>query len=184
MKSREKFLQCPYIYILIILLFTPAWSNAMVGETDHVSIDPQSEVTSAIRKKFLGLKTNLFKRSIDLTLVFDGGPGKDGIPAISDPQFVAIESAKTKPSEWGVLVSLKGKHRFYPYNILVWHEIVNDTMAGKEWERCRLGHKGVIFLLSGHCLLLAGGIVISITFTSPKLERGLSKDSLFPTIKI
>jgi hypothetical protein len=82
-----------------------------------------------------------------LTLIYDGGPGKDGIPTISDPQFLSLDAAKTKPSEWGVLVSIKDKHRFYPYNILVWHEIVNDSMAGKEYAVtfCPLCGSAIVF---------------------------------------
>ena len=82
-----------------------------------------------------------------MTLVFDGGPSKDGIPAINDPKFVTVEAAKMKPNEWGVLVSILGKQRFYPNNILVWHEIVNDSMAGKEYAVtfCPLCGSAIVF---------------------------------------
>lgn len=147
MKAQKRSSRNLGLFILIHLLLAPIWAGANSGKSGYELGHPQAEVTSAIRRQFRGLKTNLFKRSIDLTLVFDGGPGKDGIPSISDPQFVAIEAAKMKPNEWGVLVSIKGKHRFYPNNILVWHEIVNDSMAGKEYAVtfCPLCGSAIVF---------------------------------------
>ncbi len=47
----------------------------------------QDYVSQPIKAKFRGFKTNLNKRSIDLNLILDGGPGKDGIPAINNPTF-------------------------------------------------------------------------------------------------
>lgn len=135
------------IFLLIYLLFIPIWVGANSGKSGFDPGPQQNQVTSAIRRQFRGLKTNLFIHSIDLTLVFDGGPGKDGIPAINNPQFVTTEAAKMKPGEWGVLVSILGKHRFYPNNILVWHEIVNDSMAGKEYAVtfCPLCGSAIVF---------------------------------------
>jgi hypothetical protein len=83
-------------------------------------------------RRFRGFKTNLRKHSINLNLVRDGGPGKDGIPPIHNPQFVSIDVAQTKTEEMGVFVDIKGERRFYPNNILVWHEIVNDSIQGKD----------------------------------------------------
>lgn len=60
-----------------------------------------------------------------------GGPPPDGIPAINEPQFVPIDQVT-----WGddiqaiVLDDDNGPVRVYPYNVLVWHEIVNDTVGG------------------------------------------------------
>lgn len=62
-----------------------------------------------------------------------GGPSKDGIPALTAPTFVSINDAR----KWldddvrGIEVRVEDTARFYPYNILVWHEIVNDTIEGK-----------------------------------------------------
>lgn len=60
-----------------------------------------------------------------------GGPGKDGIPSIDDPKFVPI-SQNTRPDSVQAVVLTRGEQvRVYPYNILTWHEIVNDTIAGE-----------------------------------------------------
>lgn len=147
MKTHNRSARYRRVIVLIYLFIASIWAYALSTEPGYAPARYQTGVTSAIRRQFRGLKTNLFKRSIDLTRVFDGGPGKDGIPAIRDPQFVVVERAKTKPSEWGVLVSILGKHRFYPKSILVWHEIVNDSMAGKEYAVtfCPLCGSAIVF---------------------------------------
>jgi len=76
-------------------------------------------------------KTDFSKRSIDLKKVLSGGPGKDGIPAIDDPQFIHIKDANIRNDALGVLLKIKNETRFYPFNILVWHEIVNDQIGDK-----------------------------------------------------
>ncbi|WP_294180667.1 DUF3179 domain-containing protein [uncultured Schumannella sp.] len=66
--------------------------------------------------------------------IFDavsGGPRRDGIPAIDNPDFVPIADIS-----WGddvraiVLDDGTNAVRVYSYNVLVWHEIVNDTVGG------------------------------------------------------
>ena len=57
--------------------------------------------------------------------------GKDGIPAILNPQFVNAEPVpQMEPSERVLGVSINGDHRAYPLNLLSRHEIVNDTVEG------------------------------------------------------
>lgn len=77
------------------------------------------------------LMTNTALHSIDLAEVLDGGPGKDGIPALTNPAFTdaAHADAAVQKSD-GILVRAGGVVKFYPYNILVWHEVVNDTVGG------------------------------------------------------
>jgi hypothetical protein len=73
------------IFVLIYLLIAPVWAGGVSGRLGDDPARPQTEITSAIKRQFRRLKTNLLKHSIDLTLIYDGGPGKDGIPAICDP---------------------------------------------------------------------------------------------------
>jgi len=61
----------------------------------------------------------------------DGGPGPDGIPAIDHPRFLPADSASfLSDTEPVIAVDVGGQHRAYPVQILIWHEIVNDTIAG------------------------------------------------------
>ena len=61
-----------------------------------------------------------------------GGPPKDGIPSIDAPLFVSVGEADRwlEDDELGAAVLHKGVERFYPFQILVWHEIVNEVVAG------------------------------------------------------
>ena len=60
-----------------------------------------------------------------------GGPPKDGIPSIDNPVFVAAgEIDHLADTEPVISVLLGGEHRAYPLQILMWHEIVNDTAGG------------------------------------------------------
>ena len=58
--------------------------------------------------------------------------GKDGIPAILDPEIISASQADAQmQSQERVLgVSINGDHRAYPLNLLSRHEIVNDTVGG------------------------------------------------------
>jgi hypothetical protein len=61
-----------------------------------------------------------------------GGPPKDGIPSIDAPQFESAAAADWIPDGevvFGVLAG--GQARAYPRQILVSHEIVNDTLPGR-----------------------------------------------------
>jgi Protein of unknown function (DUF3179) len=61
----------------------------------------------------------------------DGGPEKDAIPAILEPQFVKAADATFIESNDKVIgVVVRGRARAYPIKILSWHEAVNDSIAG------------------------------------------------------
>lgn len=63
--------------------------------------------------------------------VFDGGPGKDGIPAIDAPQFIAVDQVDYLDDD-NLVIGFKDGDviRAYPHAILDWHEIVNDDING------------------------------------------------------
>jgi hypothetical protein len=59
--------------------------------------------------------------------VRDGGPGKDGIPAISNPDFISPSAVNYLSDDDLVLGFADGDDvRAYPHPILDWHEIIND----------------------------------------------------------
>jgi hypothetical protein len=76
--------------------------------------------------------TDFDNTSIDLSEILSGGPPKDGIPSIDDPNFVSLESAGEwlDPKEPVIGVVIGDVARAYPIHILMWHEIVNDELAG------------------------------------------------------
>jgi hypothetical protein len=78
-----------------------------------------------------GWETDFSKRSVSFDEFMSGGPGKDGIPAVDDPRFVAVEDADFLEDREPVIeLVLEGDARAYPIQILIWHEIVNDVSGG------------------------------------------------------
>ena len=71
--------------------------------------------------------------SIPVDEVIDGGPGKDGIPAIANPDFLSADDADQAgylENDDLVLIFKDGLDiSAYPHAILDWHEIVNDEVG-------------------------------------------------------
>ncbi len=82
-------------------------------------------------RRLPGWRTNTQKRIIALDELQSGGPGKNGIPSINKPKFVAADRARRwlKPVEPVISLSLNGRAKAYPLQILIWHEIVNDRIG-------------------------------------------------------
>ncbi len=60
-----------------------------------------------------------------------GGPPKDGIPALSHPETVGIaEAGHLLDDERVIGVVVGGEARAYPIRALMYHEAVNDELAG------------------------------------------------------
>jgi hypothetical protein len=63
---------------------------------------------------------------VDKNLVFDGGPGKDGIPALVNPTLINPGEASYLQDDDLVLGLKYGNQVIaYPHRILDWHEIIN-----------------------------------------------------------
>lgn len=77
-------------------------------------------------------KTDFARRTVDLAEIESGGPPKDGIPAIDRPRFVGSPAARAwlKPREPVIVLRLGKEARAYPLQVLMYHEIVNDTVDG------------------------------------------------------
>jgi len=75
---------------------------------------------------------NVSNATIPTSEILSGGPGRDGIPSIDKPKFIRHSAAKFMlPDDLVVSVTVGEKTRAYPLRILVWHEIVNDELAGQ-----------------------------------------------------
>ncbi|RME15064.1 MAG: DUF3179 domain-containing protein [Alphaproteobacteria bacterium] len=64
--------------------------------------------------------------------ILDGGPGRDGIPALENPAFIPVaEESRLDPREPVMVLAIDGAPaRAYPLRYLIWHEIANDVVAG------------------------------------------------------
>jgi len=86
-----------------------------------------------------------------------GGPGIDGIPAITNPKMVTPAETAWGDNDLVVGVVLNGEARAYPHRILWWHEIVNDVVGG-------------IPISITYCPLTGTGLVFDITDINLRLE--------------
>ncbi|KMP12529.1 hypothetical protein UR09_00215 [Candidatus Nitromaritima sp. SCGC AAA799-A02] len=104
------------------------------------------------------------KHSIPLDDIHDGGPGKDGIPAILKPRFVTAGEADDgllKNRDRVIGFVYKEKARAYPIKILNWHEIVNDRVAGRS-------------IVVTFCPLCGTGMVFDAMIKKRKMTFGVS----------
>lgn len=62
--------------------------------------------------------------------IFDGGPGKDGIPSIDKPKYISVDEANYLDNQNLILGIKNGSEvKAYPHPILNWHEIVNARIG-------------------------------------------------------
>ncbi len=103
----------------------------------------------ALRVTTADWATDFSIASVDLGDFQGGGPPKDGIPPINKPKFESIDDARTWLAPTAPVISLvvDGKARAYPLAILVWHEIVNDTLGDVPVvvTFCPLCHTALVF---------------------------------------
>lgn len=103
------------------------------------------------------------KYIVDPAKILSGGPPKDGIPSIDDPKYISVEEADGWIQDNELVLGLiyKGVKRVYPLQILVWHEIVNDVVAGDP-------------LLITYCPLCGSGIAFERELGGKAVEFGTS----------
>ena len=71
------------------------------------------------------------RHAIPTDEIISGGPPRDGIPALLDPQFISAKKAadSLKPGDKVIGVSMGGEARAYPVRILNYHELANDRIG-------------------------------------------------------
>ncbi|WP_298958948.1 DUF3179 domain-containing protein [uncultured Roseibium sp.] len=76
-----------------------------------------------------GFITDFSKSTVDFKDIFSGGPPKDGIPSIDEPQFETASTITWLDGREPVIRLEQGDViKAYPLQILIWHEIVNDRI--------------------------------------------------------
>lgn len=87
--------------------------------------------------------------SIPQAFIADGGPGVDGIPALTDPQMVSAGAAGTEyllEADRVIGIEIDGASIAIPLNIGWWHEVVNLNRGARQ-------------LLVTHCPLTGSSLV-------------------------
>jgi len=120
------------VAIAIIAVFT----ITSFSSSETVSISKESENVSS--PEDLGVSvpegimiTNGLKHIVPLDKIKSGGPPKDGIPSIDNPKFAPVSESQFVPDTTFVIgLDINGEKRAYPLFIMVWHEIVNDSIGG------------------------------------------------------
>ena len=81
--------------------------------------------------------------------IMSGGPPKDGIPALDDPDFISVsDEERIGDREPVITLEIDGATaRAYPIRYLTWHEIANDVVGGVPVAVtfCPLCNSGITF---------------------------------------
>jgi hypothetical protein len=95
---------------------------------EQVDASPAEDVPSALGDP----RDDRFPEPVvDPDELVSGGPPPDGIPSIDDPRFLrADEVGFLADSEPVLALEVGDEARAYPVQVLIWHEIVNDTIDG------------------------------------------------------
>lgn len=127
------------------------------------TVDETAALTEEEKEKNVRLTDEGVKYLVDPEKIVGGGPPKDGIPSIDDPKFVSTKEADKwiEDNELVLALNYKGEKRVYPLQIMVWHEIVNDTVAGDP-------------LIITYCPLCGTGIAYERTLNGEAVEFGTS----------
>jgi hypothetical protein len=117
---------------LVVALVIVAVSGDDERSRDSASLGGGSG-RDVLRVDKAGWKTDFSKHSVPLSEFQAGGPPRDGIPPIDEPKTTSQAAADRWLSdrEPVLAVAVDDRTRAYPVQILIWHEIVNDALAGR-----------------------------------------------------
>jgi len=122
-----------FVFLTGLILLTLAFALFSSRKPDKKINEISSSMKSIAAPDFLVRAfpdTDWSKADQSLTDALNGGPGKDGIPALNEPKFDTLDTWKQAGDVNAIVIQDGDNTKVYPYNILVWHEIINDTVGG------------------------------------------------------
>jgi hypothetical protein len=145
--------------------------------TEQAAIDPPPDAEATLLPEEAPpagaareFTTDFSRHSIPYSEVLSGGPPKDGIPAIDEPQFVTVDEADAwlEDMEPVLQVSIDDAATAYPIQILMWHEIVNDTVGDTPVAVtfCPLCNTGIVFERTVNDVVLDFGTTGRLRFSN------------------
>lgn len=146
---------------LLLGIAAPVWLILIDGKGLKPSIGDGENVDS--------YRFDLSNLTVPQHLVVAAGVPRNYWPALTDPRAVAIDmvpqfsSMQGKflvPSDIVIGVAINGQARAYPLRIVLWHEVVNDTLGGVPIVVTHSGHTGSMAVfdrtIGGEVLTFAG----------------------------
>ncbi len=107
-------------------------NNITSNNNEGATILTEDDRSFGLQTATNGWNTNWNKHTVEYDELLSGGPPRDGIPSIDDPQFIGPAEA----GEWladiepVIALEINGEARAYPLQVMTWHEITNDTVGG------------------------------------------------------
>lgn len=140
-----------------------AMAGCSRSQTVERGIKKIPELTKMEKEQGIKVTPRGVKYLVDPEKLQAGGPPKDGIPSIDEPRFETVEEADTHIEDNELVLALiyKKAKRVYPLQIMVWHELVNDVIAGDP-------------ILISYCPLCGSGIAFGRTIDGEAVEFGVS----------
>ena len=125
------------------------WREQATDLPSHPSFaEFQRQLLSRIDPRFLDFLPTDVDHEIRLEEIVWGGVRVDGIPALTNPDFLEAADADYLRDEDLVFgVEINGDARAYPLRILNWHEMFNDVVGGVpvSLAYCTLCGAGILF---------------------------------------
>jgi Protein of unknown function (DUF3179) len=120
------------LIVLAVGVLTLALASASCGGGEAPESGGSIALNDELRVTTAGWETDFSRHTVPLSEFVSGGPGKDGIPSLDEQRFESVAEADEWLAEREPVIEfeLGGVARAYPIQILVWHEIVNDEVAG------------------------------------------------------
>lgn len=111
------------LFFAVVLFGFAITACAQTGKTPEADLSGEKIQTLDDGTKYI----------IHPSKIRSGGPPPDGIPSIDNPKFETVADADEWLSDEELVIVLRmgDTVRMYPFPILVWHEIVNDTVDGE-----------------------------------------------------
>jgi len=154
-KGRKKFSTIGIVFSIVVLVMLITLLVIQLNRpANYEEISRDTQMMAAGQAK---------EPLIDPSKIISGGPPKDGIPSIDNPKFVSVSEADEwiADNELVMAIIYKDVKRVYPLQIMVWHEIVNDKIAGDP-------------LLITYCPLCGSGIAFERRINGEEVEFGTS----------
>ncbi len=128
--QRFSWARCDSAMMIVVLMGTVSVLVVLfiISRQTGRNLTGPAQATTAVNSESSDF--DLTETSIPVSQILRGGPPKDGIPAISKPQFITAADADfLNPEDVVIGVAIKTSARAYPLRIMNYHEIVNDHVA-------------------------------------------------------